>query len=246
MYDHHRNIHGLGDVQQASHGLRLQKIGAGAGMAAHAALLAGSLLLLDESVDDACVLAVYAADAALLLQLLQRLIHQLVADHHGGIRHIHLEGGDALGVHVVDLAFDGVVPVVDGHVEAVVAGALAVCLLMPQPQAVVKRLALVGAGEVHHRGGAAPQRCPGAGGEIVRRGGIAHVQIEVGMGVDESGQQQHACGVHHLRIVHMDVTGHPLYLLAVHQHVRPPRALAGHHGAVLEQNSHLRALLFLL
>ena len=126
--------------------------------------------------------------------------------------------------------------------EAVVAGALAVRLLMPQPQAVVERLALVGAGEVHHRGGAAPQRCPGAGGEIVRRGGIAHVQIEVGMGVDESGQQQHACGVHHLRIVHMDVTGHPLYLLAV----RPPRALAGHHGAVLEQNSHLRALLFLL
>ena len=39
-----------------------------------------------------------------------------------------------------------------------------------------------------------------------------------------------------------DIIAEPMRI----QHVRPPRALAGHHGAVLEQNSHLRALLFLL
>ena len=98
----------------------------------------------------------------------------------------------------------------------------------------MERLALVGAGEVHHRGSTAPQRRPGSGGEIVRRGGVAHVQIKMGVGVDEAGHQQHAGGVHHLRVVHMDITGHPLDPLAVHQHVRPPRAPAGHHGAVLE------------
>ena len=234
MYDHHRDVHGLGNVQQTAHGLRLQKVRPRPGMAAHAALLTGGLLLLNEGVDDPGVLAVYAADAALFLQLLQSLVHQLVADHHGRVRHVHLEGGDALGVHVVNLAFDGVVPVVDGHVEAVVAGAPAVRFLMPQPQTVVERLALVGAGEIHHRGGAAPQRRPGAGGEVVRRGGIAHIQIKMGVGVDEAGHQQHAGGVHHLRIVHMDVAGHTPDLLAVHQHIRPPRALTGHHRAVLE------------
>ena len=131
MDDHHRDIHSLGDVQQTAHGLRLQKVRPRPGMAAHAALHAGGLLLLNEGVDDPGVLAVYAADAALLLQLLQRLVHQLVADHHGRVRHVHFERGDALGVHAVDLAFDGVVPVVDGHMEAVVAGALAVRLLVP-------------------------------------------------------------------------------------------------------------------
>ena len=51
----------------------------------------------------------------------------------------------------------------------------------------MERLALVGAGEVHHRGSTAPQRRPGSGGEIVRRGGVAHVQIKMGVGVDEAG-----------------------------------------------------------
>ena len=234
MYDHHGDVHGLRDVQQPSHGLRLQKVRPRPGVAAHAALLAGGLLLLDKGVDDPGVLTVYAADAAFLLQLFQRLVHQLVPDHHGRVCHVHLERGDALGVHIVDLAFNGIVPVVDSHVEAVVAGALAVRLLVPQPQTVVERLTLVGAGEIHDGGGAAPQRRPGAGGKIVRRGGVAHIQIKMGVGVDKAGHQQHTGGVHDLRVVHMDLPRHPPDLLAVHQHIRPPRALAGHHRAVLE------------
>ncbi len=48
------------------------------------------------------------------------------------------------------------VPIVNGHMEAVVAPALAVGLPVPQIQAVVERFALVGAGKVHNGGGAAP------------------------------------------------------------------------------------------
>ena len=41
--------------------------------------------------------------------------------------------------------------------------------------------------------------CLAAGLEIVRRGGVAHVQIEMGVGVDEPRKQQHPGHVHHLR-----------------------------------------------
>ena len=54
----------------------------------------------------------------------------------------------------------------------------AVGLPVPQLQPVVQALPLVGAGEVHHGGGAAPQGRPGAGGEIVGSC-IFHIVVEV-------------------------------------------------------------------
>ena len=206
-------------------------------MAVHAVLARG-LLLRDQRVDDPGILAVYAADTALFLQLLQRLVHGLVADHHGRVGHVYLEGGDALGVHVVYLAFDRLVPVVDGHVEAVVTGALAVRLLVPQTQTVVERLALVGAGKVNDGGGAAVERGAGAAGEIIRRGGVAHVQIKVGVRVDKAGEQQHPGHIHHLRTDGRNVAADVQYLLALHQNIRPAGPLAGDNGTALEQQSH--------
>ena len=235
--DDHGDVHLLGDAQQASHGLGLHDVRPRLRMAVHAVLARG-LLLRDQRVDDTGILAVYAADAALFLQLLQRLVHGLVADHHGRVGHVHLEGGDALGVHVVYLTFDRLVPVVDGHVEAVVTGALAVRLLVPQTQTVVERLALVGAGKVNDGGGAAVERGAGAAGEIIRRGGVAHVQIKVGVRVDKAGEQQHPGHIHYLRTDGRDVAADVQYLLALHQNIRPAGPLAGDNGTALEQQSH--------
>ena len=85
----------------------------------------------DERIDHAGVLAVHADDAAETLHLAQGVEHGLIADHHRGIGHVHFEGGDALVEHLRQLGADAVVPVVDGHVEAVVAAGLPVRLLMP-------------------------------------------------------------------------------------------------------------------
>ena len=237
MHDDHRDVHRLGDAQEPGHGLGLQEIGPGPGMGAHAHL-ARRLLFGDQRVDDAAVFAVHAADAALFLQLLQGVIHGLVADHHGGIGHIHLEGGDTGGVHIVDLRLDAGIPVVDGHMEAVVTAAVAVGLLVPQLQPLVQGFALVGAGEVHHRGGAAPQSRPAAGEKVVHRGGAAHVQVEVGVGVDEARQQKLPLHVDDGGLRRGDAAGHPENLLVLHQHVRPAGAPSGHHCAPAKQIFH--------
>ena len=243
MHDDHRDIHRLGDAQEPGHGLRLQEIGPGPGMGADAHLPRG-LLLGDQRVNDTAVFAVHAADASLFLQLLQGVIHGLVADHHGGIGHIHLERGDTGGVHIVDLRLDAGVPVVDGHMEAVVTAAVAVGLPVPKLQPLVQSLALVGAGEVHHRGGAAPQSRPAAGEKVVRRGGAAHVQVEVGVGVDEARQQKLPLHVDDGGLRRGDAAGHPEDLLVLHQHVRPAGPPSGHHRAPAKQIFHGNALLF--
>ena len=206
-------------------------------MGAHAHLPCG-LLLGDQRVNDAAVFAVNAADASLFPELFQGVIHGLVADHHGGIGHIHLEGGDTGGVHVVDLRLDAGVPVVDGHMEAVVAAAASVCLPVPQLQSLMQGLSLIRAGKIHHRGGAAPQRRPAAGEEIVCRCGAAHVQVEMGMGVDEARQQQLSLHVDDRGLRRGDAAGHPEDLLVLHQHVRPAGAPSGHHCAPAKQIFH--------
>ena len=64
MDDDHRDVHRLGDTQQAADGLGLQKVGAGLGWQC-TPFSPFALLFGDERVDDPGVLAVYAADAAL-------------------------------------------------------------------------------------------------------------------------------------------------------------------------------------
>ena len=83
--------------------------------------VARGLVLLDERVDHARVLAVDAGDAAVFFELFEGVEQILVADHHGRIGHVHLERRDALLEHLRHLCLYCVIPVVDGHVEAVVA-----------------------------------------------------------------------------------------------------------------------------
>ena len=236
MNDHHGSLRRLGDPQDAAHGLRLQIVGAGLGMAGDGVLALG-LLLGHQRVDDAAVLAVDAADAAPGLQRLQGPVQVAVRQHHGGIGHVHLEGGDAGGEHVVQLPFDALVPVVDGHVEAVVTVAVR-RLPVPEVEAVGQGLALVGAGKVDDGGGAAAQGGAAAALEIVGGGGVAHVQVEVGVGVDEARQQQLAGHVHHLGVRRVDMGRHGGDLLAVHQHVGHHDAAAADHAAAGKESFH--------
>ena len=196
------------------------------------------LLLGDERVDHAAVFAVDAADAALFLQLLQRPVHRLVADHHGRIGHIHLEGGDARGVHVVDLAGDVLVPVVDRHVEAVVAPGAPVGLLVPELQAVGERLALVGAGEIDDRGRSAVDGGETAAVKVVDGGRVRDVEVKVRVRVDKAGQKELARHVDGLRQRVGDAARDADDLLPVDEDIRALRPLAGDDGAALEELSH--------
>ena len=222
----------LGNAEEAGHGLGLQIVGAGLGMAAHA-VLPCCLLLGNEGVNNAAVFTVDAAETATGVDGLHGLVHRAVANHHGGIGHVHLEGGDACGEHIVQLGLNTLIPIVDGHVETVVALAL-LRLLMPQVKTVVKALPLVGAGEVDDGGGAAAKGGAGAGIEIVGGGGVAHIQIEMGMGVDEAGQQQLPAAIHHLVGALLNFGGDADDFLALCQHIGAEGGAAVDHRAATE------------
>ena len=225
-------VGGLGNTEQTGHGLGLQIVGAGLGMAAHA-VLPCCLFLGNEGVDDAAIFTVDAAETATGMDGLHGLVHRAVTNHHGGIGHVHLEGGDACGEHIVQLGFNTLVPVVDGHVETVVALAL-LRLFVPQLQTVTKALPLIGAGEVDDGGGAAAKGGAGAGVEIIGGGGVAHIQIEMGMGIDEAGQQQLSAAIHHLVGALLNFGCDADNLLAVTQHIGAEGGAAADHRAATE------------
>ena len=125
--------------------------------------------------------------------------------------------------------------------EAVVAERPRRRLPPPALQAGGQRLPLVRGGEVHHRGGAPPDRRPGAGGEVVGGDGPGHLQIEVGVAVDKAGEQQLPPAVHHRRVSGGEIRPHGRNLLPLQQHVRPAHALAADHAAPSQQDSHTRS-----
>ena len=88
--DHDWHVRDLGDAQQMRHGLGLERIRAAARMR-RGGYVARGLVLLDERVDHARVLAVDAGDAAVFFELFEGVEQILVADHHGRIGHVHLE-----------------------------------------------------------------------------------------------------------------------------------------------------------
>ena len=231
--DHHRAVRRLSDAQQAGHRLCLQigRPGQGMGGGGH---LAETLPLGDHAVNDTGVLAVNAADAAQRFQFLQSPVHIPIPDHHSGVGHIHLERGHALGEHVLQLRPDALVPVVNGHVEAVVAEGAAIGLPVPQLQTVVQGLPLIGAGEVDDGGGAALESRTAAGVEVVCGGGARHVQIEVGMTIDKTGEQKTALHIHDPVRLRLQLAAHGDHLFVFHQKIGPLGAAAGHHAAALE------------
>ena len=61
---------------------------------------------------------------------------------------------------------------------------------MPEVEAVLQRLALVRAGEIDDHRRAAAQGAARAGVEVVGGRGVADVEVEVRMRVDEAGEKQ--------------------------------------------------------
>ena len=200
--------------------------------------LAGRLLFGDQRIDHTGVFAVHPGNTAKLLQLLQRLEHCLVADHHGGIGHVHFEGADTLLEHFRKLGNDAFIPIVNGHVEAVVARGAAVCLLVPQVKTVLQRFALVRAGEVNDHGRAAAQRGASAGIKIVGRRGVAHVEVKVGMRVDETGEEQLAADIDKLGLGTGQRSADFYDLLAVDKEIGCLTAVRVYDGAALEKLFH--------
>ena len=239
--DDHRTVRRLGNPQETAHGLCLQ-IGRTAFRMAGGSQQSGGLLFGDHAVNNAGVFAVDTADAPQMPQLLQGPVHIPVPHHHGGVGHVHFEGGNPLTEHLRQLRPDGLGPVVNGHVEAVVAEGAAVSLLVPEVQTVLQAFPLVGAGEVDDGGGAALQGRTAAGGEIVRRGGVADVQVKVGVGVDKAGEQETALHIHRPVCRREDEAAHLLHLFALDKNIGSFRPAAGDDGAALEQRTHIKHL----
>ena len=236
MNNDHRGVRRLSDPQDTAHRLGLQIVRPGLGMACDG-VFAHGFFLRHQRINDAAVLTMDAADAAADLQSFQSAVQVAVRQHHGGIGHVHFEGGNAGGEHIVQFALDAGVPVVDGHMEAVITVAVR-RFFPPQFQTVLQRFSLVGAGEVDDGGGAAPQRRTAAAFKIVGSGGIAHVQVKVGMGVDEAGQQQLAGHIYLLRVRGIDLGRNGYDLLAVHQHICHRNSAAADHAAAGKESFH--------
>ena len=164
--------------------------------------------------------------------------HVPLRQHHGGVGHVHFEGGEALVHHLPHLPGDILVPVVDGHVEAVVTGALPLRFPPPPGQTGGKGLPLVRRGEVDDRGGAPPEGGPAAGGEVVGGDGARHLQVKVGVRVDEPGKEQPPGAVHRLGVSGGEVFSHGGNPLPLQQHVQPRHAPAGDHAAASKQGFH--------
>jgi hypothetical protein len=145
---------------------------------------------------------------------------------HARVSHEHLEavhaGLDA-GLHLLERA---VVDVRHDHVEAVVHRAVAVRLAVPLVQGGQQRGPLGLHREVDDRGGAAPGRRGGAGGERVGREGAAERHLQVRVRVDAAGDDVRAVGVD-------DPVGHPRPLLG------DVRAGRGQRGDALAVDEHV-------
>ena len=209
------------------------------------AQMARRLLLGDVLGHQIAVFTVTAHHGPLRRRGLQDLIDDPVGEAQVVVGHVDLVGGDTGGGHVLQLGLDAGVPVLDGHVEAVVAAGHPVGPAVPGLQGGGQGAAPLALGEVQHRGGAPGQGGHGAGPPVV--GGLvgqALVHLEVGVGVDEAGEDQLPGGVRHLGIPGGQVgtdLGDPA---AVHAQVGLDGALGQHQGAVLDEDRHRDDLLF--
>ena len=88
------------------------------------------------------------------------------------------------------------------------------------------------------RGGAAPDGRLGAAVKVISGGGVAHVQIKVGVGIDKPGHEQLAGDINGPGQRVGEIAAHLENFLIFHQHVGPAGAPAGDYGAVFEQIFH--------
>ena len=148
------------------------------------------------------------------------------------------EGGDAGGEDLRELGADGLIPAGEGHVEAIVTVGAAFGLPLAAGQGICQGLAvIIGAGKVHHRGGAAPEGGAGAGGEVIRRGGPPVCGAEVGAAVHKAGEKQAAGDIRH-PIRAGESPSHLKDLLPFQQDIQAAAAVGIHDGTAPQQGFH--------
>ena len=105
---------------------------------------------------------------------------------------------------------------------------------MPVPKPVRQALARILGAEVHDCGGAAPDSCPGSRCKVIRGHGSCHMQVKMGVGIDESREQKTACHIRHLGVLVRQArdffrTAYSRHLFPVNEHILPETAASGHH-----------------
>ena len=197
MHDVHRRARHLGQGDGAMHGFGFGRGGTRERVIDGRGLALGQRAL-DDHVDHAAVFGMHADQRAVLGGLRERFEDGGVIHHQDArIGHEQLEAGHAFAHHVVHVFEAGFAQIGDDHVQAVVDGGAAFGLLPPGVERVAHARAAGLDGEIDQRGGAAEGRGARAGFEIVARSGAAEGHVEMRVGVDAAGQQQHAGGVDH-------------------------------------------------
>ena len=237
MDNNDRHVCQLGHPQKMAHCLCLQGCGPGAGMRP-GTRLSRRFCIGDQGADDPVVFTVNPGDAAGFSQPQQGVVHISLRDHHGGVGHVHFERCDPLVHHFPDLPGNALVPVVNGHVKAVVAGAVSSGLFLPAGQTGGQGFPLVWGGKVDNRGGAPPQGGPGAGGKIIGGDGPAHLQIKVGVAVNKTGEEELSGTVNDPCIPGGEIFSHGGDPLSLQQHVQYRCAFRRDNRSSLQQNTH--------
>ncbi len=140
--------------------------------------------------------------------------------------------------HFRQLCANGFVPVINGHVEAIVAVRPAIGLTVPELQSVLKAFTLIGTGKVNDGGGAAPQRRTAAESKIIRCSGAADVQIKVGMRVNKAGEQETALHILNAIGLSPNEAANLLDTAVFQKNIGPSGTPGGNNGAALQQCSH--------
>ena len=236
--DVHRVSRQLADGQPAVDGLRFhrRRVGEGVGGGAQVSCrpLSGNARR-----HQVAVLTVTAHDAAPLSHGPDHLQRRAVGHPQVVVSEIHLVGGHPGPVHVRQLLLDGGIPVLDGHVKAIVAGGDAVGPAVPHVQGRGQGGSPLRFGEVQHGGGAPRQRRQGAGGPAVRRlPGSALVHLKVGVGVDKAGEHQLARRVDHPAVPGGEAGADFRNFFPLHPQVGLDGTRRADQRAVLNQNGH--------
>ena len=232
----------IGSVHKPSHPVCFHQIGPGNGVIPGTNLPL-RLQLLHPGLEDIVVLTMDTDDTVLTGQMLDGFVHDPVAQAHIVVHHVHLEGGDAVLDHERQLGDPRLVPLGHGHMEAVIAAAV-FRLVLPLAESLHQGHAPFLGGKVQHGGGTAHQGGLGAGDKIVRRDGAAHLQIEMGMRVDEPGEHIAA------RSVNDPVAGgvygapHLDDLSPIRQQIAPFHPVLKNKRSVFDQYPHMYILLY--
>ena len=172
---------------------------------------------------------------------LHDLEHEAILNHEDvGVGHEELEGGDALGCHVLHLGEGFVVlaEVGDGHVERVVDAGFAGGFGVPGGFGLGQGVAAGLQGEVDDGGGAAHGGGAGAGEVVVGGGGAAEGHVEMGVDVDAAGEHEEVGGVDQGVACGMDAGGYLGDLFAFDEDVGALLAGGVDDGAVLDECAH--------